>query len=72
MGSLSLREKEKGRQDLDLLIIRFRDPQMNWYQFWSQPETGLSRYTEDFLRHVGTAPFAFLFEVSFVSREDYS
>lgn len=68
MGSLSLREKEKDRQDLALLIINFRDPQMNWDQFWSQPETGLSKYTEDFLRHVGTAPFTFLFEVSLFAR----
>ena len=66
MGSLSLREKEKDRKDLALLVIRFKDPQMNWDQFWSLPETGLSRYAEDFLQHVGTAPFTFLFEVNLV------
>lgn len=61
-----MREKEKDRKDFGLLIIRFKDPQMNWDQFWSQPETGLSRYAEDFLQHIRTAPFTFLFEVSLV------
>lgn len=66
MKSLSLREKEKDRQSLGLLLIRLQDPQIDWDTFWSRNETGVSTYAEDFLRNIKTAPYSKLFEVRLI------